>query len=124
MVSTSPLEWGALANGGGICISGTIYDQVKYKLDVKYDYLGEQKVKNIKEPVRAYRVLSIPGDTAHGVIKAKKTIHKTWRNVIVALAVVLIIGGASVIWNYYFLPEFPVEKTPDQGGEVCICRIR
>ena len=109
---------GGLAYGGGICISGTIYDQVKYKLDVKYDDLGEQKVKNIQEPVRAYRVLSLPGDSAHGVIKAKKTVHKTRRNVIVVLAAVLIIGGASVMWNYYFLPEYPVEKTPDQGGEV------
>jgi len=109
---------GGLANGGGICISGTVYDQVKYKLDVKYDDLGEQKVKNILEPVRAYRVLSLPGDTAHGVIKTKKTVHKTWRNVILALAAVLIIVGASAIWNYYFLPESSVEKTPDQGGEV------
>ncbi len=109
---------GGLANGGGICISGTIYDQVKYKLDEKYDYLGEQKVKNILEPVRAYRVLSLPGDIAHGVIKTKKTVNKTWRNVILALAAVLIIGVASVIWNYYFLPEFPAEKAQDQGGKV------
>ncbi len=45
-----------LSEGGGICISGSVYDQVKNKLGLEYDYLGEQTVKNIPEPVRAYRV--------------------------------------------------------------------
>jgi class 3 adenylate cyclase len=108
---------GGLAGGGGICISGTIYDQVKHKLDLEYDYLGEQKVKNVKEPVRAYWVLSIPGAAAHRAIKAKMAVNKTWRNVIVAVSAVLIIGAASAMWNFYFLPELPVVKTPDQGGE-------
>jgi adenylate cyclase len=69
---------GSLAGGGGICISGTIYDQVKYKLDLEYDYLGEQKVKNIKEPVRAYGVLSLLGVDARKGIKAKKAVSKSW----------------------------------------------
>jgi len=46
-----------LAEGGGICISGTAYDHVENKLAVKFEYLGEQGVKNIKKPVRVYRVL-------------------------------------------------------------------
>jgi adenylate cyclase len=45
-----------LAKEGGICISGTAYDQVKNKLPFKFDYEGEQTVKNISEPVRVYRV--------------------------------------------------------------------
>lgn len=45
-----------LAEGGGICISGTVYDSVKGKIGLEYEYLGEQSVKNIAEPVRAYRV--------------------------------------------------------------------
>ena len=52
-----------LAEGGGICISGTVYDQVKHKLGLEYEYQGEQEVKNIPEPVRVYRVqmnLEIP----------------------------------------------------------------
>jgi adenylate cyclase len=47
-----------LAESGGICISGTVYDQVKNKLGLEYEYLGEQAVKNIQEPVRIYRILS------------------------------------------------------------------
>jgi len=45
-----------LAEGGGICISGTVYDQIKNKLNVGFVDLGEQTVKNISTPVRAYRI--------------------------------------------------------------------
>jgi adenylate cyclase len=53
-----------LAEAGGICISGTAYDQVKNKLSLGYEYLGEQTVKNIAEPIRVYRVRLEPGMTA------------------------------------------------------------
>jgi adenylate cyclase len=45
-----------LAEGGGICISGAAFDQVEGKLGLEFEYLGEQSVKNIKKPVRVYRV--------------------------------------------------------------------
>src|SRR5262245_17080103 len=44
-----------LAEAGGICISGTVYDQVMNKLALGYEYLGEQQVKNITQPVRVWR---------------------------------------------------------------------
>ncbi len=47
----------SLAVPGGICISGTVYDQVENKLALNYDYQGEQTVKNIAKPVRTYRVV-------------------------------------------------------------------
>lgn len=52
-----------LAETGGICISGRVYDQVENKVDLEYAFLGEQKVKNISRPVRVYRVLSSEGAT-------------------------------------------------------------
>jgi adenylate cyclase len=45
-----------LADGGGICISGTVYDQVKNKLPLNYSYLGDRNVKNIEDPVRVYGI--------------------------------------------------------------------
>src|SRR5262249_917380 len=51
----------SLAVPGGICISGTVYDQVKSKLALSYEDLGAQAVKNIAEPVRVYRVELEPG---------------------------------------------------------------
>jgi hypothetical protein len=46
----------ALAEPGGICISRTVYDQVRNKLTVAFEDLGDQPVKNISEPVQAFRV--------------------------------------------------------------------
>jgi adenylate cyclase len=45
-----------LAEGGGICLSASAYDQVETKLALNYEYLGEHSVKNIFKPIRAYRV--------------------------------------------------------------------
>jgi adenylate cyclase len=45
-----------LAEPGGICISGTAYDTAHDKLDLAFESLGEQQVKNIERPVRTYRV--------------------------------------------------------------------
>ncbi len=45
-----------LADPGSICLSGTVHGEVKNKLDLVFDDLGEQKIKNIDEPVRAYRI--------------------------------------------------------------------
>ncbi len=57
-----------LAEGGGICISGTVYDHVENKLDVSFDYWGEQSVKNIPNPVRIYQINTEPEDSS---LKAK-----------------------------------------------------
>jgi adenylate cyclase len=45
----------ALAEPGGICISGMVRDQIGTKLPVAFTDLGEQQVKNIAQPIRAYR---------------------------------------------------------------------
>ena len=47
----------ALAEPGGICISDAVRSAVGKKLDLNYEDLGEREVKNIAEPVRAYRVV-------------------------------------------------------------------
>ena len=44
-----------MAEAGGICISGSAYEQIENKLPLRYDYLGEHQVKNITRPVRVYR---------------------------------------------------------------------
>ncbi len=46
-----------LQKPGGIFISGTAFDQVAYKVDVGFVALGEQRLKNIADSVRVYRVL-------------------------------------------------------------------
>ena len=46
-----------LADGGGLCISGTVYEHIKNKLTLRYEYLWKQRVKNIVGPVKVYRVM-------------------------------------------------------------------
>ncbi len=47
----------AIADPGGICLSAAAYEQVRGKLDVKVADIGEQSLKNIARPLRAYRVV-------------------------------------------------------------------
>jgi len=47
----------ALAEGGGICVSGMVFEQVKGKVSVNFEDLGLQQVKNISESIRAYRAV-------------------------------------------------------------------
>ncbi len=45
----------ALAEPGGICISGAVYDQVRDRLDLRFEDLGDREVKNIDRPVSVWR---------------------------------------------------------------------
>jgi TolB-like protein/class 3 adenylate cyclase len=53
-----------LAEPGGICIARNVYNQVKNKIAFGFEPMGEHEVKNIPEPVVAYRVLPDPGPVA------------------------------------------------------------
>ena len=97
-----------LAEGGGICISGTVYDSIKNKLSLSYESLGEHTVKNIKEPVRVYRMRIGPEAAAPVVTAEKAGLRKWQRRSLVAVAVLAVVSGAWAIWNFYFRPP-PIE---------------
>ena len=110
-----------LAEGGGICISGTVYDSIKNKLSLSYESLGEHTVKNIAEPVRVYRMRIGPAAVPPDVRKERKARIKKWQWA--AFALVIVLAGALAIWNFYFrLPPiepalvekmaFPLPKKP------------
>ena len=46
----------ALAEPGGLCISGTVFDQIEGKIPLRFESIGEQAVKNIRKAVRTYRL--------------------------------------------------------------------
>src|SRR6476620_1889190 len=54
----------ALAQPGGICISEAVHDQVRGKLDVGFEDMGEQSLKNTARPVRVYRVAKGGGEAS------------------------------------------------------------
>ena len=98
----------SLAEAGGICISGTVYNAIENKIGLEYEDLGNHKVKNIDKPIRAYKVLSYTGAAAQRVVKTKRAVGRTWRNSIIAVAVILVICTAFVLWYFHFR-ETPIE---------------
>jgi TolB-like protein/class 3 adenylate cyclase/Tfp pilus assembly protein PilF len=97
-----------LAEGGGICISGTVYDSIESKLGLEFEYLGEHEVKNIDKPIRVYRVLSLPGAAAHRVVKAKEAVGKKWKKTALGLvATLVVVAGAFAIWEFALGPRPP-----------------
>ena len=90
-----------LAEAGGICISRTAYDQVKNKLEIGYEYLGEHSVKNISEPVHVYRVLMEP-EAAGKVIGEKR---KEKRRMTLAAVIVLLIGVGGLAGWYLYIEQ-------------------
>ena len=60
-----------LAEPGGICISGKVYEEVRNKLPTAFEDLGEQEVKNIAEPVRVYRWTDATADPKPGMAGAE-----------------------------------------------------
>jgi TolB-like protein/class 3 adenylate cyclase/Flp pilus assembly protein TadD len=92
-----------LAESGGICISGTAFDQVKNKLALGYQYLGEQTVKNMSEPVRVYRVLMEP-EAAGKVIGEKRAKQRQWQ--MAAVGLVIVVVAVIMMWKFY-TPSVP-----------------
>jgi adenylate cyclase len=45
-----------IAEPGGICISSKVYEEISGRIDLTYEDIGQQQLKNIARPIRAYRV--------------------------------------------------------------------
>jgi TolB-like protein/class 3 adenylate cyclase/Tfp pilus assembly protein PilF len=87
-----------LAEPGGVLISGTAFDQVERKLDFEFEFLGEQKLKNIEKPVRLYRV-SPRARAVSGTVPAKRKRHIEWRRLTVAATALILIAGGVALWK-------------------------
>jgi adenylate cyclase len=94
----------SLADPGGICVSGTVFDQIESKLPLGYEYLGEQSVKNIPKPVRIYKALMDP--EAVGKVIGEKGVEpgRGLRVALAAVIVLLLIVGGLLIWRTAFPP--------------------
>jgi adenylate cyclase len=82
----------ALAQPGTVCISHTVYDQVRNKLDLDYRPLGSHRVKNIAEPVRAYAV---------GLPAASPRPRRGRQPLIAAAAIIALMIAGLVAWEVY-----------------------
>src|SRR5262245_24392938 len=106
----------SLAEGGGICLSGTAYDQVEGKLSLGYEFLGEHTVKNIARPVRVYRVRLEPPSPPLGTASSKRRAHgRLVAHVIGAVAVVMLLGVAGWAgWRWLWTSESAGLPLPDK----------
>jgi len=112
----------ALAEPGGIRISDAVFKNVRGKVDLGFADLGPQKVKNIAEPVPAYKVLLDPSQ-AGTVVPAKRSAGtlSRWR-VGASGALLLLIAGAGItLWQPWITRveaarldkmAFPLPKKP------------
>jgi adenylate cyclase len=112
-----------LAEAGGICLSGSVYDQVKNKLPLQYGDLGPQHLKNIAEPVRVYRVV-LEGQRPTATKRGKRFSSlppgkRAWRNVIGAgIVLLLLVGGIGTLWYQSASPPHtPHSATPQQADK-------
>jgi class 3 adenylate cyclase len=86
------------AEPGGICISGSVYDQIRNKLTLGIEPLGERRFKNIPQPVRTF---TIAGTGDHDVAPGKKKAPARPGALAqsgVALVALLVLGGGY--WGY------------------------
>ena len=91
-----------LAEGGGICISRTAFDQVRNKLKLGYEYIGKHSVKNIAQPVRVYRVLMEPEDVGKIIGEKMAPPKQRWKLALTAVVTVIVVVITVTLWNTYF----------------------
>jgi adenylate cyclase len=96
-----------LAEPGGVCISDSVRTAVGSKLPLEYEFLGEQQVKNIAEPIRAFRAqlqagaeLPEPAEVSEPAKKSRA------RPAIIGGALAVVVIGVLLAWFKPWAPEF------------------
>ena len=95
-----------LAQSGGICISRNTYDHIKDKLKFGYEYLGDHEVKNVKGPVRVYKILMDSKDEGKLIGEKSQRFQKKWP-VLAAATIAILIG--IITWQFYYEKSPPIE---------------
>jgi len=109
-----------VAEPGGICISGTTFDQVKNKLSIAFDNIGPQQVKNITEPIPAFQVRPGPvavttsanAPTTSGSAAPKE--RGRAKNYVLITGVGLFVAlSAGLLWQHFPWPHTQVAALPE-----------
>jgi adenylate cyclase len=108
-----------LAEPGGICISGTVYDHLKSNVKADYQSLGEVQVKNLSQPVRAYQVLT-RSDQSRLNVRYSRLGKSPVRPLSAFLVLLVVLGVGAISWssiNNQFEPVNPTSmdlELPDR----------
>lgn len=99
-----------MADIGGVCISGTAYDQLRASVEAGYEDLGEVHVKNIERPIRAWRVLLDPNRV--GEVVSTPSAKRGLLTVLVAVLIVLVlVTGGNWWWQQAEFTPAQTEKS-------------
>lgn len=106
-----------IAEPGGICISSSIHDLIRGKLDLGFVDIGEQSLKNIEHPIRVYRVDRdgvASADAANSVRRAPRSRLPAAAGV----AVLLVAALGAAAWQQGLLPQMPWEAERQRQAAV------
>jgi len=86
------------AEPGGICISGSVHDQIRNKLSLSFQSHGEQNFKNIQQPVRTFSIVEAEGHGALPIPKPGSAGNTPAKWIAAGLLFLLLAGGSY--WAY------------------------
>ena len=98
----------SLADPGGICISGTVHEQVRDKLALAYEDRGEQAVKNIARPVRVWRVRLDTATPSRSTIRLPRSY---WRG-----GVLSAVGAAIIAVTFVLVQHLSLRPQPTHAS--------
>ena len=93
----------SLADPGGICVSRMAFDHARHKADVGFADLGEQRLKNIADPVRVYRVLLDPGKAGKVINRSRYSLRTLVLSGIAGLFIIFTMIGFG--WERFSAPR-------------------
>jgi class 3 adenylate cyclase len=111
-----------LAAPGGICVSRSVFEQVSNKASISFSDIGEQKVKNIPNPIHAYMVGNLDGAAkaplAPVSLLADLPRFRPQTLVAAGLTVAACIAGGTLLWrNAAKPPPVAVAQLPQPAAE-------
>ena len=87
-----------IAEPGGICLSGSVYDQIRNKLSLQFKQLGERSFKNIAEPIRTFSITGTEAGTLPSIPTWRR--YAKQRLIAAGLSAIVIIAVAGGYWAY------------------------
>jgi adenylate cyclase len=94
-----------LAEPGGVCVSGTVHDAIGSKLPLDFRFLGEQTVKNIAKPVRAFSVTIREGESLPEPVRRARAGGGMTKPAIGALVIAVAVGAGLLAWMKPWQPD-------------------
>ena len=91
------------AEPGGICISGSVYDQVLNKLSLSFKPLGDLNYKNLPQPVRTFAIAKVAGLGVLPSPARRRRLANGWRPrpFVIAALILITVGGVSWVRSHH-----------------------